>query len=144
MNSQADGAIVLAAAWKCHGSRVPRCRAKPPIQTAISNEDLLRLCVRACACACACVCVCVCVRVRHWSADARRSPRSACVVTPRRGSSTPTGVDLPVSQEAIEMRMNMCFPADQCEMALRAAGNDAERATGWMFSIGAPVVVDTD
>lgn len=63
------------------------------------------------------------------------------------------GADLPVSQEAMEMLMGMGFPADQCEMALRATGNDAERATDWIFSnpdvgaagdIGAPVVVDRD
>ena len=74
------------------------------------------------------------------------SPRGAV-------ASRQLGADLPVSQEAMEMLMSMGFPADQCEMALRATGNDAERATDWIFSnpdvgaagdIGAPVVVDSD
>eukprot|EP01043_Picozoa_sp_COSAG02_P003434 COSAG02_NODE_83_length_39665_cov_25.213719_33_plen_655_part_00 len=61
---------------------------------------------------------------------------------------------LPVSQEAMAMLMSMGFPPDQCEMALRATGNDAERATDWIFShpdvggvgigSGVPVVDDRD
>ena len=50
------------------------------------------------------------------------------------------------------MLMSMGFPPDQCEMALRATGNDAERATDWIFShpdvggvgtdSGVPVVIE--
>jgi alpha/beta superfamily hydrolase len=50
-------------------------------------------------------------------------------------------VDVPVSQEGMALLMSMGFPQQRCEMALRATGNDAERATDWMFSHMDDVVV---
>ena len=42
--------------------------------------------------------------------------------------------DAPVPEEALMMLMSMGFDQAKCEKALRATGNDTERATDWIFS----------
>ena len=42
--------------------------------------------------------------------------------------------DAPVPEEALMMLMSMGFDQAKCEKALRATGNDPERASDWIFS----------
>ena len=50
------------------------------------------------------------------------------------GESGVEGALAPVPEEALMMLISMGFPQEKCEAALRATGNDTERATEWIFS----------
>lgn len=49
-------------------------------------------------------------------------------------SSGGAASDAPVPEEALMMLMSMGFEQAKCEKALRATGNDIERASEWIFS----------
>ena len=60
----------------------------------------------------------------------------APAATPRRGEPQPSQQrrEVVASEEAVAMLMSMGFGQVVCERALRATGNDAERATDWIFA----------
>jgi len=57
-------------------------------------------------------------------------PEEAAAAT----GSGEAATDAPVPEEALMMLMSMGFDQAKCEKALRATGNDPERASDWIFS----------
>jgi hypothetical protein len=83
-------------------------------------------------------------RVEEVQADAPSAQPEAAEAEPPAApaldvSVVPSTESAPMSEDALSILMSMGFERAQCERALRATGNDTERATNWIFANPEPV-----